>query len=84
MIDTTLNWRKLVLVCGISLTTNCTQQSGMDAAQLHIYIRGDMIVIDGTYHVMNRAATLSIKGLEGTYSIQNQPSLGIGILYRNK
>ena len=52
MIDTTLNWRKLVLVCGISLTTNCTQQSGMDAAQLHIYIRGDMIVIDGTYHVM--------------------------------
>ena len=23
------------------------QQSGMDAAQLHIYIKGDMIVIDG-------------------------------------
>ena len=38
------------------------QQSGMDAAQLHIYIKGYMIVIDGTYHIVNRGATLSSKG----------------------
>ena len=38
------------------------QQSGMDAAQLHIYIKGDMIVIDGIYHIVNGGATLSSKG----------------------
>ena len=38
------------------------QQSGMDAAQLHIYIKGNMIVIDGIYHILNGGATLSSKG----------------------
>ena len=34
----------------------------MYAAQLHICIKRDMIVIDGIYHIVNRGATLSTKG----------------------
>ena len=31
-------------------------------AQLHIFIKGDMVVIDGIYHVMNITTTQLIEG----------------------